>query len=69
MMEVLKSVPHNDPLKWPDGRPSDRGIQIVEAAFRPCVTDAEVARQFEISPSVASNRRRIWIASGANTPK
>jgi hypothetical protein len=64
MMQAIQ-VAADNPLKRDDGRLTDRSIQAVEAAFAAGARDADVAREFGISPSAASNRRRIWLAAQA----
>jgi hypothetical protein len=43
-----------------DGRLTDVGIAAVEASFAAGAKVNEVARQFDITPSAASNRKKIW---------
>ncbi len=49
--------------KREDGRLSDVGVKAVEAAYDAGATVMEVSRQFEITPSAASNRRKIWLSN------
>jgi hypothetical protein len=49
-------------LKRADGRLSDAGIRAVNASYEAGATVSEVARSFAISPSAASQRRKIWLA-------
>jgi hypothetical protein len=48
-------------LKRDDGRLTEAGIAAVNAAFASGATATEVAKQFDIHVSAASNRRTIWL--------
>jgi hypothetical protein len=50
------------PYKRDDGRLTDAGIAAVNAAFDAGATVTEVAKQFDIHVSGASNRKKIWQA-------
>ncbi len=52
------------PYKRADGRLTDAGIAAVNAAFEAGATVTEVAKQFDIHVSGASNRKKIWQATG-----
>ncbi|MGY6286083.1 hypothetical protein ACXIT0_24870 [Methylorubrum extorquens] len=56
--------PESD-LKRPDGRLTEAGVAAVNAAFDAGKTVTQVAKQFDIHVSAASNRRTIWKASKA----
>lgn len=51
--------------KREDGRLSDIGVKAVDAAFDAGTTVMEVSRQFDITPSAASNRRKIWLSNAS----
>lgn len=54
--------PESD-LKRPDGRLTEAGVAAVNAAFDAGATVTQVAKQFGIHVSAASNRRTIWKAA------
>lgn len=60
--EVEPSAPGTGPFKRPDGRLTEAGIAAIEAAFEADVTVSQVAKQFDIQVSAASNRKKIWEA-------
>lgn len=55
-------------LKRSDGRLTEAGVAAVNAAFESGATVTEVAKQFGIHVSAASNRRTIWLAKRAVEP-
>ncbi|QFU15494.1 hypothetical protein [Microvirga thermotolerans] len=65
MPETQEELDNQGKIKRPDGRLNDAGIRAVNAAFASGATVSEVARRFEITPSAASGRRKIWLASKA----
>lgn len=62
---VGAAMPEESPYKRADGRLTDAGIAAVNAAFDAGATVTEVAKQFDIHVSGASNRKKIWQAMGA----
>ncbi|CAO4145065.1 hypothetical protein LPLAFNJD_LOCUS1850 [Methylorubrum aminovorans] len=61
--------PETADLKRADGRLTEAGVAAVNAAFEAGATVTEVSKQFGIHVSAASNRRTIWLAHKANSPK
>lgn len=55
-------------LKRADGRLTEAGVAAVNAAFEAGKTVTEIAKQFDIHVSAASNRRTIWLAKRAIEP-
>jgi hypothetical protein len=60
-----KAAPGEDPFKRPDRRLTEAGIAAIEAAFTAGATVSQVAKQFDIQVSAASNRKKIWEAKAA----
>ena len=63
--DIEKTGPGEDPFKRPDRRLTEAGIAAIEAAFTAGATVSQVAKQFDIQVSAASNRKRIWQAKTA----
>lgn len=55
--------------KRADGRMTDAGIIAINRAFTLGQTVTDVAREFDITVSAASNRRKIWLAGLFNERK
>lgn len=56
------SIVDNGSLKRDDGRLNEAGIRAVNAAFEAGTTVTQVAKQFSISVSAASTRRKVWMS-------
>ena len=60
--DVERTAPGEDPFKRPDRRLTEAGIAAIEAAFKSGATVTQIAKQFDIQVSEASNRKKIWEA-------
>ncbi|TXM94946.1 hypothetical protein [Methylobacterium sp. WL116] len=60
--ETPKDAPSLNPADWkrPDGRLDDQGVKAMEAMFAAGRTVTEIAKDFDITVSAASHRKRIW---------
>jgi hypothetical protein len=58
--EALPASPSD--FKRYDGRLNDDGIRLMEAAFEAGRRVTDIARDFKITVSAASHRKRIWEA-------
>jgi hypothetical protein len=50
-------------FKRDDGRLNDQGVAAMEAMFAAGRTVTEIAKEFDITVSAASHRKRIWQAN------
>ncbi|GLS46943.1 hypothetical protein [Methylobacterium brachythecii] len=55
----------SDDWKRDDGRLNDQGVAAMEAMFEAGRTVTEIAKEFDITVSAASHRKRIWQAKPA----
>ena len=60
------SPPKPADLKREDGRLTDQGVAVMEAAFAAGQTVTEIAKNFGITVSASSHRRRVWQAKLAS---
>ena len=65
--DAERSAHGKDPYKRPDRRLTEAGIAAIEAAFTAGATVSQVAKQFDIQVSAASNRKKIWEAKAPAT--
>src|SRR4051812_9572171 len=63
--DVFLEMEPGKTLKRRDGRLTDEGVRAINDALASGATVMEVSRTYEISPSAASQRRRIWEATKA----
>ena len=63
---LSKSKPGSGSLKRDDGRLNEAGVEALNAAFANGMGVMEASKAFGISPSAASNRRKIWASLKGN---